>query len=599
MASCVLPISKATLCVGTSDGGSTIRANDAALLRKLKEAAVFLNLKEHAVGQATLPSAADVEGHFSPTDKRHYLVDFSRALPPDIESVRQTGASETMYSRLLRPELVMRCKTQLNPDAFSGFKGMRGEADSTAFENDCTDVANASKMVGDQLKLITAELERLCLVSIASLNDMKDLASSLSRLFHFVGVNMRYLGAAVQATSSQALQSLFFVEMAARVIKHHVKKQWRDQLSTAGFAVTSTLQRVMVLVFTDLFDFKSAFWRRNVVAGVEEYFRVCWPDKEKGKVGPPEPIIEAKQPSSRGSKDSSSPRLMKDVLTRNDTVSYLAASENPLVPRRSTTSVLMNRNSSSELEVNMRIVTRKQRLSLSEIRATLDEDARELQSVAEMAPWALPVLVHRVCSMLQAQLSKRLVVSVDKHTGDSPIVVDSSDFVSIAPKCKTSNIATQGRAMSILGKSRATAPKAGAEVEFLGMASDHFESALSGPLVSANLLTSYASCLMQLITTQQLSCTADEGRRVDALFAQALALSPTIPQIHFRFAKWMEQCQKWPEARLAWLKGLSLVNSPHSFVPGYIECLRQMQMREEAARVEAIVATRAMRMKGQ
>jgi hypothetical protein len=136
VASSVLPISHATLCLGTSNGGKTInvrnktsktstqpnpleQASDRQMYRLLKEAGQFLNLKEHTVGRTVLPMAADLEGHYSSTDRRHYLVDFSRALPPDVTSLRH---HEFVFARLLRPELVMRNPVPLNPDAFSGFK---------------------------------------------------------------------------------------------------------------------------------------------------------------------------------------------------------------------------------------------------------------------------------------------------------------------------------------------------------------------------------------------------------------------------------------------------------------------------------------------
>ena len=89
------------------------------------------------MGSVRLSSAADLEGHFAPTDRRRYIVDFSRALPPDVESVRVAGVAEAIYARLLRPELVMRNPEPLNPDAFSGFKGS-GSADVVdEFASDC------------------------------------------------------------------------------------------------------------------------------------------------------------------------------------------------------------------------------------------------------------------------------------------------------------------------------------------------------------------------------------------------------------------------------------------------------------------------------
>ena len=46
-------------------------------------------------------------------------------------------------------------------------------------------------------------------------------------------------------TSSEALRSVLLVEMAARVLKHVIKRRWREQLAGgAGFSVVSSLKKV-------------------------------------------------------------------------------------------------------------------------------------------------------------------------------------------------------------------------------------------------------------------------------------------------------------------------------------------------------------------
>ena len=77
-----LPIDGTTLAVGSADGGVTVLARDATLLRKMRFAASALNVASHRVRGVTLHSAADVEGHLG-RDGRHYLIDCSRALPPE------------------------------------------------------------------------------------------------------------------------------------------------------------------------------------------------------------------------------------------------------------------------------------------------------------------------------------------------------------------------------------------------------------------------------------------------------------------------------------------------------------------------------------
>lgn len=249
VASSVLPISQHTLVVGTPDGGKTLRvrpsgmftrkeeqkkfflknfwqSSDSVLLGKLRDVGKFLNVKEHAVGQVVLPMAADLEGHYSPTDRRYYLVDFSRALPPDVGTAGMltnnpcfcfsidmywfaARGREALFSRMIRPELVMRSSVPLNPDAFSGFRGTC-VGDDVTFSADCEDVKKAGTSLlvkncfslffrvlisiglqNDQCVALRVELERLVSAADCSFHD---LADGLPRLFHFFGVNMRYLG---------------------------------------------------------------------------------------------------------------------------------------------------------------------------------------------------------------------------------------------------------------------------------------------------------------------------------------------------------------------------------------------------------------------
>ena len=241
-ATSLLPINTETLAVGTNNGGKDVHARDGKLLKLLQKAGEFLNIAQHAVGSFVLPSAADIEGHYSVTDGRRYVIDFSRAFPCDIESVRSSNSTESPYVRMLRPELVMRNLGQpLNPDAFSGFRGTGGASDTLQYEADCEAVKTASKKIRQCCKGLVEVLEAIILGEC----NPADFCDSLSRIFHFHGVNMRYLGLVARLAQSQELEVILRAEMCARIAKRRLRRCWREMLqSNGGYGIVSHLKRV-------------------------------------------------------------------------------------------------------------------------------------------------------------------------------------------------------------------------------------------------------------------------------------------------------------------------------------------------------------------
>ena len=69
---------------GSANGGKHIYDADPLIAEKLKQAAIKLNLRGHLDkhGEHTLHAATDLEGHVG-YDGRRYLLDFSRAMPPE------------------------------------------------------------------------------------------------------------------------------------------------------------------------------------------------------------------------------------------------------------------------------------------------------------------------------------------------------------------------------------------------------------------------------------------------------------------------------------------------------------------------------------
>ena len=142
----LLPITRATLHVGSGDGGATVHAKDAPLLAALHDVAKEMHLADHLIAgtNVSLPCAGDVEGHVG-LDGRRYLVDLGRALPPECSplSSHLPQRGQTAFYRFLRPELLQHLKLRedpirfppLSPDAFSRWGRQEGEKHENAAAN--------------------------------------------------------------------------------------------------------------------------------------------------------------------------------------------------------------------------------------------------------------------------------------------------------------------------------------------------------------------------------------------------------------------------------------------------------------------------------
>ena len=540
-ATSLLPINGNTLSVGTNNGGKDVYARDGKLLRLLFKAGKFLNLSEHAVGSFVLPSAADIEGHYSVTDGRRYAIDFSRAFPCDYESVRASKSSESPYVQMLRPELVMRNQEQpLNPDAFSGFQGTGGAADAASYQFDCEAVAAASKKIIESCKELVQALE----ASLTANVNLTDFCDSLSRIFHFHGVNMRYLGQVARLSQSQELEVLLRAEMCARTAKRRLRRCWREMLqSNGGYGIVSSLKRVAAEFLSTLLSQDETVWAENIIGPLERYFRLVWPLKGEA------------------------PRKAAGSVSVVNVTSDVQHS--PLL-RRSRTKSMENATKTQRLETE-RVRTESMAAMGGTEPFSLFGGNREPAFLEELAPDQLKsqifaVFFHRVCKMTGMEPSTRALHIVQSASSSSKAPqprLNPSDIV-VNPRCKSMNIAETGRAMSMWEQGQRD------------LAVCHFENALNGPLVSGTLLANYAECLSEL---------DPRDPRVASLFQQATELSSDA-LICIKVAAWKEALDL-DEARLLWLRALSA--APSAVVGaqchGYIRCLSKMGLTEEALQI--------------
>lgn len=80
-------------------------ASDPDLNFKMKQLGERLNLSKHHVCMTELYGPGDIEGHLG-HDGRHYLLDFSRILPPEAPSHSRPD-QRSIYFNLLRPKIVL------------------------------------------------------------------------------------------------------------------------------------------------------------------------------------------------------------------------------------------------------------------------------------------------------------------------------------------------------------------------------------------------------------------------------------------------------------------------------------------------------------
>ncbi len=107
------------------------------------------------------------------------------AAPKRSRSSRRSAA--TIFVEMLRPEFVSKYRIPLCSDAFSGFR------DKSNKQRDEKDIARACKDLGWLIPRFAAELSELVEQKVQQ-EDMLSIQSSLSRLLHSKGINMRHLG---------------------------------------------------------------------------------------------------------------------------------------------------------------------------------------------------------------------------------------------------------------------------------------------------------------------------------------------------------------------------------------------------------------------
>jgi hypothetical protein len=230
VAMALLPINKTTLVYGSSNAGVEIHQDDTFVNEALKAVAGELFLSAHLISGKMMFSAGDIEAHKVPNESMYFLLDMSRAFPPESPKVLSAHFKDILptaiFSKHFRPEFLLYLKQNadklpfelgdgLSPDALSRW----GKEDSELHN---TKVENATQY------LVDVRCKELAMF-LHDLGDSKLEDTQISSHFHRFGVGMRYLGVVTSYLPEDSQVSLrLFENMLARCIKVNLRMSMRE-----------------------------------------------------------------------------------------------------------------------------------------------------------------------------------------------------------------------------------------------------------------------------------------------------------------------------------------------------------------------------------
>lgn len=185
--------------------------------RLLKDVAERLRLAPHNLFlDAAVPTRAyfGIETQvFAGLDKKFYACRLARNAPADASY--QIKSSDSVHTRVLRPELLRRYPQRLSSDAFRNVGGKAADWDAHNLE-----VRRASLYLHD---VVIPEL-------VVRLDDDMDTftGAELCERMHRSGINIRYLGMIAKSTKSPHVRQLCELEICARCVKWEWRRLMRE-----------------------------------------------------------------------------------------------------------------------------------------------------------------------------------------------------------------------------------------------------------------------------------------------------------------------------------------------------------------------------------
>ena len=246
------------------------------LCRNMKEMGEQLNLKPHMVGWSKaklMYSAGDVEGHKG-TDGRHYLLDFSRSMPPVDPALCSSPALNGHLYMLFRREFVKAYRTPLCSDGFSAF--LRQDPEEKAHNEE---LREASGYLVD--RLIPAFAREFLQIYREAWDSSRLKDIKITEHMHRRGINMRYLGrvftAILMVESEWSLECgrAVLVEACARVVKNRLNMRLRHHVRQLAFPVDVSYRRLVLRFLNLVFEGKEhsqRWWAEVLLPALYAHF---------------------------------------------------------------------------------------------------------------------------------------------------------------------------------------------------------------------------------------------------------------------------------------------------------------------------------------
>ncbi|PRP86402.1 hypothetical protein PROFUN_05321 [Planoprotostelium fungivorum] len=288
LAMAILPIDKTTLVYGSDDGGKTVHASDPKMNELMQQAGRKMNLSGHVTGSARDPKKiiygpGDIEGHRG-HDGRYYVLDFGRLMPPESSNGRNP---RSVFSELLRPELVSAYKDSLCSDAFTRWNSHPMHSERSKINQRVRDATTYLRdvivpSVAERASSIPFPWEEMWNSSLNRVTQIMDFMGSSA--FHHMGINLRNLGLVYNKSNSPNVRKLVMSLAAARCAKTDIREIMRHKMREVQVPSDEPFKSVIVKFLNQLCGqckHSVVYWRRDLCKQLTEWFRFTFTPQER------------------------------------------------------------------------------------------------------------------------------------------------------------------------------------------------------------------------------------------------------------------------------------------------------------------------------
>lgn len=258
-----LPINKETIVYGSADAGRTVHNSDTTVSEAMKKLGMHMNLREHLVCDVNIVGAGDIEVHKG-LDGRNYVLDFARTFPP--EAPRPGENPQSIFYRLLRPELVRNYRIPLSSDAFSGWQMYDpNNADMNHDVVEATAYLHEDIISNYSNGWMSREFQEFFRSEFCNICDL-----------HRKGINIRHVGRvrAAMVKKTNENDALYLGDMMVRCIKNRLRQTQRD-LTDRMKIFAEEPHKMEFLKALNLLTSPSSypeFWKKDIKQLIVDYY---------------------------------------------------------------------------------------------------------------------------------------------------------------------------------------------------------------------------------------------------------------------------------------------------------------------------------------